>query len=487
MNRHTVLILDDEEWIVRGLVEMLDWEQYGFAVTGQYTDPEAALQKIRETEPDLILLDIHMPKINGAVMMEMIREEGIPTEFIILSGYSDFSVAQKAITHGAHGYLLKPLKKTELISALQRVKKTFEERSNNEIGIPIDPMNYDAFFRHAWSGQETPAEQGGNFQLILTDSDLPMALPVSQKAVFSKPVNIYGGRILWMAVSQENSEPCDEEGMRRWSKENGISVGLSRPGASLKEYHNMFRQANCALCCAHLQNRTDCYLYTPPNMVEVYRWMRTLQKLYEEKNSEKIYWELSHLADEWKFQGNPASVLMLISQLTTVVPGKELERKNREMNLEKFLYDDISSKFSNITEIFDYLIQLLRSDEEAQEELVQIPKTVSDLKRYLYVHYTEELNLTCISREFYLTPAYLCEIFKKYTGCTITGYLLKIRMEKASALLQDTVTSLVEISAQVGYSDYNYFCRLFKRYFNISPNAYRKEKNKLSTFSPDSQ
>lgn len=477
MKPYTVLILDDEEWIVRGLVEMLDWEKQGFLVAGQYTDPEAALQKIRETEPDLLLLDIHMPKISGDVMMEMIREEGIPTEFILLSGYSDFSVAQKAINHGAHGYLLKPLKKPELISALQRVKKTFEERNSSEIGIPIDPMNYDAFFQHAWQGRESLAERGGYYQLILADSDLPAGFPPSEHTVFSKPVHIYGGRTLRMAVSPSRKEPCDLETVKQWSRENGISTGLSRPGASLKEYHNMFRQANCALCCAHLQNRTDCYLYTPPNMSEVYRWMQTLQKLYEEKDSEKIYWELSRLADEWKFQGNPASVLMLISQLTyTVVPGKELERKNRELNLEKFLYDDISSKFSNIAEIFDYLIQLLSTEEAEQEELIQIPKTVSDLKQYLYRHYDEELNLTRISREFFLTPAYLCEIFKKFTGCTITGYLLKIRMEKASALLLDTEASLVDIAAQVGYNDYNYFCRLFKRYFNTSPTAYRKGK-----------
>ena len=90
--------------------------------------------------------------------------------------------------------------------------------------------------------------------------------------------------------------------------------------------------------------------------------------------------------------------------------------------------------------------------------------------------------MTRISREFYLTPSYLCDIFKKYTGCTITGYLLKIRMEKASGMLLNTNLSLVEIAAQVGYSDYNYFSRLFKRYFNISPNAFRKSKNQSSEF-----
>ena len=71
---HTVMILDDEAWIVRGLVEMVDWEALGFVITGQFYDSEQALHCIRETEPNLVLLDIRMPKLTGDMLMEMIRE-----------------------------------------------------------------------------------------------------------------------------------------------------------------------------------------------------------------------------------------------------------------------------------------------------------------------------------------------------------------------------------------------------------------------------
>ncbi len=472
---YTVLLLDDEEWIIRGLAEMLDWEEQGFTVVGQYTDPELALQKMRESEPDLLLLDIHMPKLNGDVVIDMIREEGMPTEFIILSGYSDFSVAQKAIEHGAYGYLLKPLKRGELEAALQRVRKSLEERDRSETGIPIDPMNYEAFYQHAWAGEKEPAGESRRYQLILAESMPDSGSPPVGNGTLSRPVHIYGGRMLWMAESTDREEPASLEALRRWSRENRVAAGLSRPGASLNEYHSLYRQANCALCCARLQSRADCYLYTPPNLTEVEHWLDTLQRLYREKDTEKIHWELSRLADDWKLQGNPASVLMLLSQLTwAVVSGDASEGRQREINMEKFLYDDISSKFSNVTEIFDYLKLLLSGSD--QEELIQIPKTVSDMKEYLTAHYDEELNLNRLSREFYLSPAYLCEIFKRFSGCTITGYLLKLRMEKASVLLLKTDKPLVDIAQQVGYSDYNYFCRLFKRYFSVSPNAYRKQR-----------
>ena len=469
MKLYSVVILDDEEWIVRGLAEMIDWEEYGFSVSGLYTDPEEALRKMRETEPDLLLLDIHMPKISGDIMMEMIREEGIPTEFILLSGYSDFSV----------------LKKAELIAALQRVKKTFEERKERNLEIPIDPLNREAFFQHAWDNSTREVAAGKQYQLLLIDTDFPAKLPSVPGVMLSNPVHIYGGRILYMAVSNagETVWAFYMEQLKAWSKGQGISLGMSRQGTSSNEYHNLFRQANCALCCAHLQNKTDCYLYTPPDMQEVSQWTQTLQQLYQSKDQAKLYWELSQLMDEWKIHGNPASVLMLIMQLTyMMMPENGMERKAEEINLEKFLYDDISSKFANVKEIFDYLLQLLNTEDLEEESIIQIPATVSKLKQYLYDHFSEELNLTRISREFYLTPSYLCDIFKKYTGCTITGYLLKIRMEKASGMLLNTNLSLVEIAAQVGYSDYNYFSRLFKRYFNISPNAFRKSKNQSSEF-----
>lgn len=477
MALHSVVILDDEEWIVRGLTEIMHWEDYGFTITGQFTDAEAALEFIRETEPDLLLLDIHMPKLNGDMMMEMIREEGIPTEFIILSGYSDFSVAQKAIHHGAYGYLLKPLKKSELISCLSRVQKMLDARDHDKISIPIDPMNWEAFCQHAWNRSNISLLPGQGYQILLIGSDQEdIGRAQKKNGNFSKPVAIYGGRTLYMTILSKDAAPMRLDSLQEWCKRQQVTIGVSQASDDLADYANLYRQANCALSCAHLQERTDCFLYTPPNMTEVEQWMNTLQTLYKENDSQRIHWELSKLMDRWKYQGNPASVLFLLSQFTySVIPAKELQRKNKELNLEKFLFDDVYSKFTCISDINDYLVHLLISESDEREEIVKIPKTVSDLKEYLFQHYSEELNLNRISRDFYLTPTYLCEIFKKHTGTTITGYLLNIRMTKAASLLVDTDCPLVDIAAKVGYADYNYFCRLFKRYFNTSPNAYRKQ------------
>ncbi len=70
----------------------------------------------------------------------------------------------------------------------------------------------------------------------------------------------------------------------------------------------------------------------------------------------------------------------------------------------------------------------------------------------------------------------MSDAFKKYSGCTVTAYIAQVRMEQAARLLTETDRNLAEIAGEVGYDDYNYFCRLFKRYYRIAPNAYRRGK-----------
>ena len=93
-----VVIVDDEAWTAQALGTLLDWEAEGFRVAGIYTDPLELLTGIASIEPDLILLDIRMPQMSGETLMEQIRISGLDCQFIVISAYGDFSVAQKAIS-----------------------------------------------------------------------------------------------------------------------------------------------------------------------------------------------------------------------------------------------------------------------------------------------------------------------------------------------------------------------------------------------------
>ncbi|OXM83008.1 response regulator transcription factor [Paenibacillus rigui] len=99
---------------------------------------------------------------------------------------------------------------------------------------------------------------------------------------------------------------------------------------------------------------------------------------------------------------------------------------------------------------------------------------VSAIQVYLSRNYQNELSLSEISERFYLSETYLCELFKKQTGITLTGFLTAIRMKRAAHLLVENEAPVQQVADKVGYSDYGYFGRIFKRFFGFTPSRYRK-------------
>ncbi|NHN32620.1 response regulator transcription factor [Paenibacillus agricola] len=102
---------------------------------------------------------------------------------------------------------------------------------------------------------------------------------------------------------------------------------------------------------------------------------------------------------------------------------------------------------------------------------------VAAIQVYLSKNYKNELSLSEISERFYLSETYLCELFKKQTGITLTGFLTAIRMKRAALLLVENGAPVQQVADMVGYSDYGYFGRLFKRFFGCTPSKYRKIQN----------
>jgi two-component system response regulator YesN len=116
-----VIVVEDSDWIRKGLVYSVPWQELGFTVVGAAADGREGFALIRGAAPDLVLLDIKMPLLDGLSMMERLRAEmeNAP-EFIIISGYDDFAYTRKAIVLGARDYLLKPIADDELAAVLKR-------------------------------------------------------------------------------------------------------------------------------------------------------------------------------------------------------------------------------------------------------------------------------------------------------------------------------------------------------------------------------
>lgn len=124
---YKVIIVEDENIIRKGLMYSIPWNSLECSVVGEACNGVEGVMLIKEKNPDIVIMDINMPIKNGLEMLEETYEHS-NYSVIILSGYSDFEYAQKAIHYGVKGYLLKPLQVDELIDAIQLAKKEYMVR-----------------------------------------------------------------------------------------------------------------------------------------------------------------------------------------------------------------------------------------------------------------------------------------------------------------------------------------------------------------------
>ena len=100
--------------------------------------------------------------------------------------------------------------------------------------------------------------------------------------------------------------------------------------------------------------------------------------------------------------------------------------------------------------------------------------TVKNVVAYIDFHYYEDLSLSTLAIKFSLSRSYLSSLFKKEVGITLTDYLHKARIRQAIFLLNSSHLSIGDIATACGYTDFNYFIRVFKKLKGISPKTYQK-------------
>lgn len=128
-----VFLVEDEFVVREGIKNNVPWNEYGYSFCGEASDGELAYSQIRITRPDIILMDIKMPFMNGLELSRLVKREYPDIKIIILSGYSEFQFAKEAINIGVEEYLLKPINAEELIDAVNRVsQKIILERQEKE-------------------------------------------------------------------------------------------------------------------------------------------------------------------------------------------------------------------------------------------------------------------------------------------------------------------------------------------------------------------
>lgn len=105
----------------------------------------------------------------------------------------------------------------------------------------------------------------------------------------------------------------------------------------------------------------------------------------------------------------------------------------------------------------------------------RISKVSEIIRDYIREHYMNDISMQDVARMMNYSEAYFCKLFKQCFSCNFTAYLTQFRMEEAKKLLAEPTVNVKNIGEAVGYSDSNYFAKVFKRYTGSSPTEYRTE------------
>ena len=122
MKKLNVLLVDDEIMIREGFKRLFDWDAHDCEVVGEAADGMEALSQIDALCPDIVIMDINIPIMNGLKVIQAARAKHPQMAFVIVSGYDDFSYCQQALRMQITDYLLKPVNYEEFGSCIDNLK-----------------------------------------------------------------------------------------------------------------------------------------------------------------------------------------------------------------------------------------------------------------------------------------------------------------------------------------------------------------------------
>ena len=132
MNKLKVLLVDDEVKIREGFKRLFDWESHDLEVIGEASDGLEALSRIDEYKPNIVVMDINIPIMNGLKVIEMSKLRHPNTAFIIVSGYDDFNYCKQALKLQIADYLLKPVDYEEFGAVIDNLRISLYEKKIEE-------------------------------------------------------------------------------------------------------------------------------------------------------------------------------------------------------------------------------------------------------------------------------------------------------------------------------------------------------------------
>lgn len=532
-----LLIVDDEKNTREGLEECVDWESLDVMVAGKASNGLEALDAVEELLPDLVITDVCMPKMDGINLAQKIRERYPDIRVIFISGYTDLDYLKSAYKCDAVDYLLKPVDIEELeqvirtvVVAVKKQKKEASERLDMEQRLRESmPYLRDKFFRRLVLEEiENHAEieeqlkfleillpmQAYYCAIIVSIEDVSMQfnmqsqkdrhlLSFSIQNVVQEIIERYteGFVVEWtvkeyvcalkMPETEEEAQilletTCQEihnSLVQYMTLRNSIGIGRREHG--LYGLPISFRFAQNALSRRMILG-SNTLIFSGDSAVETEEVFLLPQIFYErltnavlngdDAHAEQLLREVFELLrktereDEIYFRNG----CLLIASYIISAAGRFDVKERKILESLAQLHQNVL-ELSTLDAIQELFLQTTVAicQNIAERQRTRQDNVVEDIKNIIQKRYKDKLSIEELAKNVFLSPTYVCLLFKQETGQTINSYLTEVRMEAAKKLLLTGNTKILDVAFSVGYQDQKYFCKVFKKYTGVNPSEYR--------------
>ncbi|MCR5671735.1 MAG: response regulator [Butyrivibrio sp.] len=525
--KYKVLSADDELWSRENIKRMLHWEDYSIEFLEPACDGEEVLERIPKEQPDIVITDINMPFLSGLELLDRIRNEYPDIITLAVSGYDDFQKVKGVFMSGGIDYLLKPVSREQLVDSLSKALKTLEQREaeNAKKEDNILRENYvssfleDDEFSSLLNGKLF--RPGNEFHIPSTK----VFSEVSTILVKFHDVEIlkqnYEKDVLRMSYDLKNklreiiendrsivfnyTDKVNEfiielnetpAGLRRIADcileafpidtQGPVTVAIHDRASSLDDIATIYREMIAELVTRPFGQSHSIVMCTGSKKSGELqgRYTNRIESLLTECLSKGDTEQAKNIIMDTAGLGrceNAGWSLFEVTQFTTGVLNTIADcDKNKDNRAYEEVQDAINYGLRSLNKeivLANIALAIRIASGSSAAESSSISSQVESIHDYIEKHYMEHLSLSDLAEQFFVEPSYLSRKFSQKYGETITAYITGCRMNRAKELMKDEDNKLEVISFEVGYDDYNYFSRVFRRFEGMSPTEFRKRNN----------
>ena len=496
MNDYHILIADDEPIECIALEQLLKNSFTGIQILPSVSNGIDFICSVKQNHPDVVIVDINMPGINGLDALDMIRNQNPDMKIIIHSAYSEFEYAKRALSLNAFDYIVKPIQKPTFVETMKKIFNSLDQERKKK------------------SSEEQIYKLTGEVNRLveneLMSSILLGVMDEHTSALFlrSLPQEYDGGFLVNVRLSAASSVWNEQKKEQILSALNQVCICLGKP---YRQEFILYLIPGHGVGESNYQqwSKTLLQSFTDPFLFGISTWKFTLEELPDAlkestsillgKHDPGIYFfeyaapshtcnifseEKEHLAN-LIFSGKTQECCSLIHTLFQNAAAKEFSLISLQVYsiyFLLFLYEQMSCHFSfyieNHLQIFWKKILLCSTYHELSEKLCTAVTQLNDCllhpiskageyvnKGLLYIKkmYRQNISLEDIAQLVGISPFYLSRLLKQELNKTFVEILTEVRIAEALKLLQNPQKTIREIGEEVGYLNTTYFYKVFKK------------------------